>query len=71
MKEKVSQKKLAQVIKNFRKKRNFNQEEIGKYLGVSQSCISKMEQGKLEPTVTQWFTFCKVLDVSCDLSVYL
>ena len=46
-----------------------NQVEIAQRLGISQSALSKLENGLLVPSAPQWFDFCKISGIVADTLV--
>lgn len=43
---------IGSVIKKKRERKNMSQEELGEYLEVSKSTVSRMENGKLDMPAT-------------------
>jgi len=60
---------LTLAARNIRKSQNLTQAELAQCMGTSQANISKLENGKLNPSVA----FLKRLATACDvkLSFYL
>ena len=56
--------RTAAVIRTARKLRGKTQSEVANYLGVSQSFLSKMENGRLIPSSSQWFLFCRLTQIN-------
>lgn len=67
MMEKVKFEKLNHEIGAFvqatRKANGWKQTEIAKRLGLDQSALSRVENGKQSLTAAQWVTFCEGLSV--------
>lgn len=59
----VENKKTGNILKAGRKLLGFNQIELASTLGVSQSNISKLENGLLAPTLQEWVNFCDLLSI--------
>jgi len=55
--EKKSAVKTARIMRAARKARGWTQVDFAHKIGVSQSAISKFENGTLIPSVHQWFDF--------------
>ena len=55
--------RISRVMRAARKISGKNQVEIAKDLGISQSALSKFESAILIPSTSQWYKFCKTLNV--------
>jgi len=64
-----AEEQLTVALLNMRKSQNLTQIELARLMGTSQANISKLENGKLNPSVA----FLKRLAEACDvkLNVYL
>lgn len=49
-----------------RKNNKLSQKTVSYRLGISQSALSKMENGKLIPSAVLWFEFCRLTEISPD-----
>lgn len=59
--------KLFSNIKRFREEKGWSQTELAQKMGYSEkSSISRLEAGKLDPTVSQILTLCEVFGVDID-----
>lgn len=59
--------KLFSNIKRLREERGWSQTELAHRIGYSEkSSISRLESGKLDPTVSQILAFCDVFGVDID-----
>ena len=58
-------------MRELRQKAGIMQVAMAETLGISQSTMSKMESGRLVPSVTQWVRFCESLNVSIELIMSL
>jgi transcriptional regulator with XRE-family HTH domain len=56
--------RTAAIIRTARKLRGKTQLEVADHLGVSQSYLSKLENGHLIPSSSQWFSFCRLTHVN-------
>ncbi len=56
----------AKFFRHFRLHTNLTQADMASAIGKSQSYISKLEKGLLEPTISEWFSFCDKFKVSLD-----
>ncbi len=60
--------KLGQKIRELRESQNLTQEKLGDMIGVSQDYLSRIEQGKKNPTVNLLYKIAGGLGVQvCDL----
>ena len=60
--------KLGQKIRELRESQNLTQEKLGDMIGVSQDYLSRIEQGKKNPTVNRLYKIAGGLGVQvCDL----
>lgn len=57
---------LGKIIKRKREKLQMKQQTLANYLQVDQSAISKIENGRQEPTLHQLYILHKVLNLSLD-----
>nr|WP_072536904.1 helix-turn-helix transcriptional regulator [Anaerococcus mediterraneensis] len=57
---------LRNNLADFRKKRGYNQADLGKMVGVSRQTISLIERGDYNPSVTVALTIAKVLGVDIN-----
>ena len=55
--------RISRVMRAARKISGKNQVEIAKDLGISQSALSKFESAILIPSTSQWYKFCRTLNV--------
>lgn len=62
--------KVARIFRAARKLNGKTQVEVATHLGVSQSCISKIEAGKLLPSVSEWFLFAQFVGIRPDESYH-
>lgn len=53
-------------IKELRKLKKLNQKEFSDRIGIDNSQLSKIEQGKLNPTLAQLLEIASIFDVSLD-----
>lgn len=70
-KSKVIVLEIAKILKTTRIATGMTQEELGKKMGLSQSALSKMEAGKLEPSAIQWMKFSKITRTKPDILMKL
>ena len=50
--------RIGREVKRIRKKSGMNQTELAPLLGLDQSALSRVENGKQVLTVGQWVTLC-------------
>lgn len=53
----------ATIMRAARKKKGLTQQEVASAVGVSQSALSKMENGILVPDMFQWYDFCNLTQI--------
>jgi DNA-binding XRE family transcriptional regulator len=68
--EKEVSSRTCEIIKFERKWRDLTQLEMASELGISQSALSKIENG-MTPTLIPWLKFCSKFDLPSDLPVNL
>ncbi len=54
---------LITTLKDARKRKNLSQQALAKKLGVPQSHISKIENGKINPTIASILEIARTLDM--------
>lgn len=59
--------RIAILFKAIRLNRQMNQQQLSDLLGISQSAISKVEAGALQPSVFVWLRFCELFELRSDL----
>jgi transcriptional regulator with XRE-family HTH domain len=59
-------KKLGENLKKLRIKKDINQIELARILGVDRSFVSNIENGKNNPTLSTITSLAKALDVSTN-----
>ncbi|MEO9802256.1 MAG: helix-turn-helix transcriptional regulator [Reichenbachiella sp.] len=55
---------VSKAVKNLRKKKGLNQVELAEKAGLTQAYISRLEAGKVEPTLTALTKICSSLGTS-------
>jgi len=60
-------KKESQFIKTQRRARGLSQMEMARQLGISQSHLSKIENGLSQIGIREWFNFCEICGISANL----
>lgn len=55
---------VAHNIRKYRKQQNLTIEELANLVGVDYSQISRMERGKVNPTISMIFDIANVLKIS-------
>ncbi len=55
---------LGQVLKEIRVKREMSQERVGMECEMQQTIVSKIERGKILPSIHTLYKMAKVLNVS-------
>jgi putative transcriptional regulator len=62
-------KKIGQRIIELRKKRNWNQADLGRAMGKDRQAIEKIENGKVNATIYTLYEVAKALEVSLSTIV--
>lgn len=57
-------------IRHLRKKINYTQGELGKYLGVSDSQVTNYEKGKSSPPLDSVLKMCELFNVNLERFVF-
>lgn len=57
---------ISKIMKTERKARGLSQTLIAKEMGISQSALSKMENGKSTPSLVEWLDFCRITGLTID-----
>lgn len=57
---------LKNNLKEFRSKKNLNQQDLGSLVGVSRQTISLIERGDYNPSITACLKLAKVLDTTVE-----
>lgn len=57
---------LTNNLKEYRSKKNLNQQELGSLVGVSRQTISLIERGDYNPSITVCLKLAKVLDTTVE-----
>ena len=52
-----------------RKTRKISQQKLCDNLGITQGLLSKIENGKLKPSVYVWLTFCKLFSLNSEIAM--
>ena len=52
-----------------RKFRKVSQQKLCESLGITQGLLSKIENGKLKPSVYVWLTFCKIFGMDSEIAM--
>jgi transcriptional regulator with XRE-family HTH domain len=63
----ISTQDIARFMRRIRLEKELPQKQIAFALGVSQSTLSKMERGILEPSAIQWMNFCLFVNVDVGI----
>ncbi len=60
----IDNKRIANGIKQYRKKFNYSQSELSKMINVSRSTLSYIEQGKRELTASELLNICAIFNIN-------
>lgn len=58
--------KISEVIRNYRKKENFTQEQVANYLNISAPAVNKWENGMSYPDITLLAPLARVLKIDVN-----
>lgn len=58
---------IGAVIKKLRKEKNFTQEQLAEYVGISAQAISQWECDKSAPNIYQIPILAKIFNISADV----
>lgn len=61
--------KLQNVLKEYRNKNGYNQDEIAKKLNVTQQCYANYENGSRLPDIEKLIKLADIYNTSLDLLV--
>jgi len=64
--ERLIAKKIGALFRKERKRLSMTQNELGHLLGLSQAVLSRMEAGKIVPSLIHWFRFCDLTRTPYD-----
>ena len=56
----------GEIIRNLRKKRGWNQTQLGEKIGMTHSGIASIEQGRNDPSANTIIKIAEVFDVTTD-----
>ena len=60
------QERFGAKLAEYRRNKNFTQEELANRLGVTPQALSKWEKGLSSPDIAMVSSICMMLDVSAD-----
>lgn len=66
--EKVAR-RICSLMHAERKARKISQQKLCESLGITQGLLSKIENGKLKPSVYVWLTFCKLFAMDSEVAM--
>lgn len=61
---------IGGIIRTFRTLRGMNQTELGKYLHLHQTAISRIESGAQQLSLPEWFVVAEVLSIPLEFPTY-
>jgi transcriptional regulator with XRE-family HTH domain len=62
-------KRICSLMHAERKARKISQQKLCDSLGITQGLLSKIENGKLKPSVFVWLTFCRLFNLSSEIAM--
>jgi transcriptional regulator with XRE-family HTH domain len=66
MRQDLSRAAIGRVMQKHRQKLGLSQSEMAKRMLISQSQLSKLENGRADLMATEWVRFCEIAGISLD-----
>jgi len=66
--EKVAN-RICSLMHAERKVKKISQQKLCESLGITQGLLSKIENGKLKPSVYVWLTFCRLFNIDSEVAM--
>jgi transcriptional regulator with XRE-family HTH domain len=67
--EETVARRICSLMFTERKAKKISQQKLCSNLGITQGLLSKIENGKLKPSVYVWLTFCKLFAVNSEVAM--
>jgi transcriptional regulator with XRE-family HTH domain len=67
--EEAVAKRICNLMYAERKAKKISQQKLCSNLGITQGLLSKIENGKLKPSVYVWLTFCRLFSVDSEIAM--
>lgn len=61
--------RICTLMHAERKTRKISQQKLCESLGITQGLLSKIENGKLKPSVYVWLTFCRLFSIDSEVAM--
>lgn len=61
--------RICSLMYTERKAKNMSQQELCKFLGITQGLLSKIENTKLSPSLYVWMTFCRMFSINAEIAL--
>lgn len=61
--------RICTLMHAERKMKKISQQKLSSNLGITQGLLSKIENGKLKPSVYVWLTFCKLFALNSEIAM--
>lgn len=61
--------RICSLMHAERKVKKISQQKLSSNLGITQGLLSKIENGKLKPSVYVWLTFCKLFALDSEIAM--
>jgi transcriptional regulator with XRE-family HTH domain len=61
--------RICALMHAERKAKKISQQKLCESLGITQGLLSKIENGKLKPSVYVWLTFCKLFNMDSEVAM--
>lgn len=62
----IDQKKLGEIIKKIRELNGSSKTELGRQIGFDRTYIGRVESGKMMPSLSFAYRFCKTCEITID-----
>lgn len=67
--EETISRRICTLMYGERKAKKISQQDLCKTLGITQGLLSKIENGKLKPSVFVWLTFCRLFNLKSEIAM--
>ena len=61
--------RICELMYVERKAKKISQQKLCESLNITQGLLSKIENGKLKPSVYVWLIFCKLFNLSSEIAM--
>lgn len=67
--EETVARRICSLMHVERKAKKISQQKLCESLGITQGLLSKIENGKLKPSVYVWLTFCRLFSLDSEIAM--